>query len=125
MKRKSLTVYGLAQIIGAQLKSEFTNSNAKVGRVLTQSNYVEPGDAVIASCWYDSKRIIDEALERGACIVFCDEETAGEYMNLKVVAVQNPLQCIERFEKWCEKGCNAKRITIHRERWKNNYNGIN
>lgn len=111
-KEKSLTVHGLAEIIGVQLKSEFTNSNAKVGRVLTQSIYVEPGDAVIAACWYDSKRIIDEALERGACIVFCDEEIAGKYMDFKVVAVQNPLECIERFEKWCEKGCNAKRITI-------------
>ena len=111
-ENKILTVCRLAEIIGVQLQGELSNNNALVKRVLTQSVYAEPGDAVIAAQWYYRKKTINEALERGASVVFCDKEIACDYVDCRVIGAENPLECVEKFEKWCEQGCDAKRITI-------------
>lgn len=108
---KKLSVRDLSEIIGAKCSIDDADK-ISVNRVLTQSVYVKDGDAVIAAKWYDVTKTIDEALERGACAVFCEEQYAVKYSDRRVLAVKNPLECVEKFEKWCEQKCDAKRITI-------------
>lgn len=106
-----LTVDKLAEIIGAKLPEDF-NGNIKCGRVLTQSMYVKPGEVVISAGWYPHDRIIPESLEKGAAVVFCDKQAKERYPQPNVIPVDDPKECVTRFEKWRAQLCNAKRIAI-------------
>lgn len=88
------------------------DGNAIIRRVLTQSIYADIGTAVIAGRWYPLDKTIQEALEKGASVIFCNEHDAKKYSDPRIMAVKDPMDSIERFEKWCEKDCHAKRITI-------------
>lgn len=108
---RTLTVQELASIIGCESVAEELR-DVKVKRVLTQSVYVGSGDTVIAARWYDEKKTIDEALQRGAAAVFCTEQYAQAYSDPRVMVVDDPLECVNKFESFCEQGCKAKRIAI-------------
>lgn len=101
----------LADVIGAELPSEI-NSDIICGRVLTQSEYVKPGEVVISAGWYEHDKIISEALSKGAIAVFCDNKVKERYPQINVIPVDNPLECVKKFERWREKVCSAKRIAI-------------
>lgn len=107
----NLTVSKLAKIIGATLPKGFDGST-KCARVLTQSMYVQPGDVVISAGWYPHSQIIPESLEKGAAVIFCDRETKKAYPQERVLPVDDPKECVFRFEKWRAKPCKAKRIAI-------------
>lgn len=110
-KKKKLTVADLSQIIGAETPNKEVR-NEIVERVLTQSAYVKSTDAVIVACWYDRKKTIEEALERGAVVVFCQKEVGEFYDDPRICYISDPLVCVEKIEKYCEAGCDAKRIVI-------------
>ncbi len=101
----------LSQIIGAKYNKRVLKDGV-IKRVLTQSVYARPGDAIIAARWYNPQKTIEEALKKGASVVFCEAKYANAYSDNRVVVVDNPMDCVERVEKYCEQGCNAKRITI-------------
>ena len=109
--RPTLTLGKLAEVIGAQLPPEIDPS-APCQRVLTQSMYVKPGEAVISAGWYCHSRIIPEALSKGAAVVFCPAQVKKDYPDQRVVAVEDPMECVLRFERWRAEGCHAKRIAI-------------
>lgn len=109
----AIRIEDLAEIIGAYpVTKEKTDLDSPVERVFTQSVYARKNTAVIAARWYDVDSTVKEALERGACAVFTTEKDAVRYNDPRVMAVRDPLDSVERFEKWCEKDCYAKRITI-------------
>ena len=110
---KKLTLAGLARIIGASLPRSLSGS-AVCGRILTQSEYVTPGDVVISAGWYEHNRTVSQSLKKGALAVFCPESVkSGLFPNEdRVIAVRNPLACVQAYELWREKGCRAKRIVI-------------
>lgn len=112
-KEKSLTLGKLSKIIGAELPRAVDGS-ALCRTVLTQPEYVAPGDVVISAGWYDHRRVVSQSLEKGAIAVFCP---AGKKAALfqdddRVIAVENALECVKRYELWRENGCKAKRIAI-------------
>ena len=112
-KEKSLTLGKLSKIIGAELPRAVDGS-ALCRTVLTQPEYVAPGDVVISAGWYDHRRVVSQSLEKGAIAVFCP---AGKKATLfqdddRVIAVENALECVKRYELWRENGCKAKRIAI-------------
>ncbi len=108
---REFTISSLSQIIGAKYNNKILK-NARINRVLTQSVYAKPGDAIIVGRWYGQRRTIEEALTKGASVVFCEAKYAREYSDKRIVVVDDPMECVERVEKYCEQGCNAKRITI-------------
>ena len=108
---KQLTISLLSNILGAEYDA-IKLKDQDVKKVLTQSVYTKPGDAVIAARWYNAKNTVDEALEKGAAVVYCEKNLAKQYADNRVVSISNGLECVENFEKFCEWGCNAKRITI-------------
>lgn len=108
---RTLTMQELTKIIGCKSVAEELR-DVKVNRVLTQSVYAEPGDAVIAVRWYDVKRTVSEALQHGVAVVFCERKYAQAYSDPRVTAVDDPLECVVKFESFCEQGCTAKRIAI-------------
>lgn len=69
-KEKSLTLGKLSKIIGAELPRAVDGS-ALCRTVLTQPEYVAPGDVVISAGWYDHRRVVSQSLEKGAIAVFC------------------------------------------------------
>lgn len=101
----------LAKIIDAKY-DEKVLKNASMNRVLTQSVYTKPGDAIIVGPWYSATKTIEEALEKGATVVFCEEKYKNEYFDDRLVSIDNAIMCIEKLVKYCEKGSKAKRITI-------------
>lgn len=110
--KNRMTVAGMAKLFDVKLERGFKGKNTVIKHVLTQSVYAESADVVIAARWYGKKRTIDEALERGAAAVFCDKDSAALYTDPRVIAVDDPTACVERFEQYCERDCTAKRITI-------------
>lgn len=108
---KQLTISFLSKILGAEYDAIKLKDRA-VKKVITQSVYTKSGDAVIAARWYNARNTVDEALEKGASVVFCEKKLASQYVDNRVVSISNGLECVEKFEKFCEWGCNAKRITI-------------
>lgn len=113
LTHKEPTLSQLAKIIGAKLPHTIDGS-VHYSRVLTQSEYVHPGDVVISAGWYEHKRIISESLEKGALAVFCPTDIKAKLFpdNDKVIAVANSLECVKKFELWRTKDCHAKRIAI-------------
>lgn len=101
----------LSQIMGAKY-NEKVLKDAVIKRVLTQSVYAKPGDAIIAARWYNPQKTIEESLKKGASVIFCEEKYAKGYSDNRIVVINNPLDCVEKVEKYCEQKCNAKRITI-------------
>lgn len=110
---KKLTLAEFAKIIDASVPCSVSGS-AVCGRILTQSEYVTPGDVVISAGWYEHNRIISQSLKKGALAVFCPESVKNDLFpdNDKVIAVNDPLACVQAYELWREKGCHAKRIVI-------------
>ena len=110
---KKLTLAEFAKIIDASVPCSVSGS-AVCGRILTQSEYVTPGDVVISAGWYEHNRIISQSLKKGALAVFCPESVKNDLFpdNDKVIAVKDPLACVQAYELWREKGCHAKRIVI-------------
>lgn len=109
--KSKLRVSELAEIIGATLPDDF-DGNVTCKRVLTQSMYVTPGDAVISAGWYPSSQIIPESIEKQASVIFCDYATKKSYPQKCVVPVEDPQECVLRFERWRASFCTAKRIAI-------------
>ncbi len=108
---REFKISSLSNIIGAKYNKKVLKDGV-IKRVLTQSVYAKPGDAIIAAQWYNQQKTIEEALKKGASVVFCEEKYARVYSDKRVVVVDNPLDCVERVEKYCEQNCNAKRIAI-------------
>lgn len=108
---REFKISSLSKIIGAKY-NEKVLKDAVINRVLTQSVYAKPGDAIIVARWYNPQRTIEEALSKGATVVFCEARYARGYSDKRIVVVDDPMDCVERVEKYCEQGCNAKRITI-------------
>lgn len=69
-KEKSLTLGKLSETIGAALP-RCADASAVCQTVLTQPEYVTPGDVVISAGWYDHRRVVSQSLEKGALAVFC------------------------------------------------------
>ena len=109
MDNKNL--FSLAEVIGVSIP-EGVDGNTTYQRVLTQSVYVQPGDVVISAKWYHEETTIREALEKGAVAVFCSAEKKAIFSDEKVIPVQDPLECVLRYEEWCVRSCTAKRIAI-------------
>lgn len=101
----------LAEVIGAKLPDTI-DKNIECKRILTQSNYVQPGEIVISAGWYSHKRITTEALEKGAMLVFVNAETKESFPQDNVIAVEDPMECVKMFERWRSEACNAKIIAI-------------
>ncbi len=111
IKTKELTIGKIAEVIDAVLP-ETVDSSAKVNRVLTQSAYVVPGDVVISAGWYSKVNIVKDSLTKGAIAVFCDKETKNQFAQNNVIAIDDPLGAVTKFETWRAEGCNAVRIAI-------------
>ena len=111
INNNGMTLEGFAGIIGAELTGN-VERNTVVKRVLTQSVYAAPGDVVISAGWYPKINTVKEALSKGALAVFCDKETKAQFPQDKVIAIEDPLGAVLKFENWRAEGCNAKRITI-------------
>ena len=110
---RSLTLGKFSKIIDTELP--FSVDGSTVCRtVLTQPEYVAPGDVVISAGWYDHRRVVSQALEKGAIAVFCPtSKKAALFPNdNRVIAVEDALECVKKYEQWREKGCRAKRIAI-------------
>ena len=60
---KKLTLAEFAKIIDASVPCSVSGS-AVCGRILTQSEYVTPGDVVISAGWYEHNRILHQSLKR-------------------------------------------------------------
>lgn len=101
----------VSKIINAKY-DEKVLKNAGINRILTQSVYTKPGDAIIVGPWYSARKTIEEALVKGATVVFCEEKYKNEYFDNRLVVIEEPLACIEKLAKYCEKDSKAKRITI-------------
>lgn len=69
---KQLTISLLSKILGAEYDAIKLKDRA-VKKVITQSVYTKSGDAVIAARWYNARNTVDEALEKGASVVFCEK----------------------------------------------------
>ena len=105
------TLGKLAEVIGVELP-ESMNPHMKYGRVLTQHVYVQPGDVVISGKWYPEYTTVKEALERGAVAVFCNAKTKQHFPQDNVIIVEDPLDAVTKYQKWCAKIGTAKRIAI-------------
>lgn len=92
-----------------------------VERVISQGIYTRPGEVVICIEYYDVESSIKLAIERGAFVVFCPHDYAQKYWANKsgedegtrnVIGIDNPLECIRRFEVWRRSDCNARVVAI-------------
>lgn len=92
-----------------------------VERVLSQAEYTQPGEVVICTKYYNVAHSIGLAIERGAFAVFCPQSYARNYWadkgtdasgSIHVIGVDDPLDCIRKFEIWRKRGCKARVITI-------------
>lgn len=110
-RETKLDIGKLAKIIGAVLPAEI-DPNMKFDRILTQSEYVQPGDVVISAGWYPADKVIKDSLKQGALLVFCAEEHKANYPQSNVIGVRDPLKCVQSYEKWKCARIPAKRITI-------------
>ena len=109
--QKPLTLGELADMFDVQLPSEI-DPDSPCERVLTQSAYLNPGEVVISAGWYWHGKIIPEALEKGAALVFCSQKDKQHYADPRVIPVDDPMDCVIRFERWRAEECKAKRIAI-------------
>jgi len=114
--------HDLCKIIGVSVPKGI-DPFKPVERVISQAEYTQPGEVVICTEYYDVERSISLAVERGAFVVFCPQHYAQKYWANQadkseapamrnVVGVDNPLECIRKFEVWRKSGCNARVITI-------------
>lgn len=106
-----MKIADVAKAIGVVLPDSIDN-NIECNRVLTQSIYVKQNDVIISAGWYPHTKTINEALEKGASLVFCDYDTKKKFPQDIVIAIDNPMDAVTRFEKWVTKPCKAKRIAI-------------
>ena len=106
-----LTVGTLAKIIGAKLPAEI-DPNMKYTRILTQSEYVQTGDIVIDAGWFPEKKVVEESLKQNALLIFCSKADKKNYPQSNVVAIANPLKCVQKYERWKCSSIPAKRIAI-------------
>lgn len=92
-----------------------------IERVISQAEYTQPGEVVICTGYYNIERSINLAVERGAFVVFCPQYYAQKYWAGKeedsknprnVIGMDNPLECIHRFEVWRKSNCKARVVTI-------------
>lgn len=104
------TLESFAQIIGITLPEAL--KNATYGRVLTQKEYVSPEDVVISAGWYHSETTVSESLKKGALLVVCDHKTKKNHPEDNVIGVDDPLACVQRFEKTMLKAFKGKLVTI-------------
>lgn len=111
LSKSKLTIGDVAKAIGAELPDEI-NSNEVCGRVLTQSEYVTKKDVVISAGWYNHFRVIEESLDKGAIAVFCDYDVKKNFPQKNVIAIDNPMDAVMKFENWITKDCHAKKIAI-------------
>ena len=98
-RETKINIGKLAKIIGAVLPAEI-DPNMKFDRILTQSEYVQPGDVVISAGWYPADKVIKDSLKQGALLVFCAEEHKANYPQSNVIGVRDPLKCVQSYEKW-------------------------
>lgn len=109
--------FDLCRIIGIKVPDSMTE-NRIINRVLSQAEYVGKDDVIICTNYYDVRRSIGLAIERGAYAVLCPKSYAQEYYNSGkisesiVIGVDNPLELIQKFEIWRKKECRAKVIAI-------------
>ena len=109
----------LCRIMGIPVPEELDPSKP-VERVLSQSEYTQPGEVVICTGYYEIEHAIKLAIERGAYAVFCPQYHAQQYWADKgvestvhnVIGMDNPLECIWRYEVWRRSGCSARTIAI-------------
>lgn len=103
----------LTDIIGVPLPDEL-DGKMLLNRVLTQAEYVEPGDAVISAGWYGHEKTVTQSLRNGAAVVFCPKDVKERFFSkdTRVIEVSDPLGSVRKFERWCAKGCKAKRIAV-------------
>lgn len=81
-------------------------------RVLTQSEYVTSEDVVISAGWYSHHRVVAESLEKNALLIVCDRATKADYPQENVIGVDDPLECVQRFERAMMKHFCGKLIAI-------------
>lgn len=109
--KQDFTLGQLARIMEIKLPVQ-VNDSLKYKRVLTQSQYCTHEDVIVSAGWYNSKAIINEALKKGALAIFCNYEDKKEFLQENVIAVEDPLQCVQNFERWKLKFFNTKLVTI-------------
>ncbi len=91
--------------------------NFRISRLISQSEYTQPADAVICTYYYNVEQSVKMALQKGAYAIFCPKKEL-ERLNSKgitsanIIGVDDPLESIRVFEEWRKKDCGAKVITI-------------
>lgn len=109
----------LCKIMDIPLPKGIDPSKA-VERVISQAEYTRPGEVVICTKYYNIERSINLAVEKGAFVVFCPQHDAQKYQEANsdkdnhtpVIGVDDPLECIRRYEVWRKSDCKARVITI-------------
>lgn len=89
----------LAEVIGAELPPT-VDPRTIYTRVLTQQEYVQQGDVVIDAGWYNSKKVIQGALDKGVCAVFCSFDSKRYFPQNNVIPMEYPLIGVQRYERW-------------------------
>ena len=110
-KYKIKNLKHLANIIDVKLPPNI-DGTLPFKRLLTQSHYVKPGDWIIDAGWYKSEDIIIESIKKGATVIFCTSEVKEKFPQDFVIAVEKPLEAVNKFEKYLTEGYKAKRICI-------------
>lgn len=104
------TLASFASLLGITLPESLKGQT--YNRVLTQSEYVTAEDVVISAGWYYHRKVVSESLEKNALLILCDHATKAEFPQENVIGVDDPLKCVQQFERSMMKHFRGKLISI-------------